>query len=269
VAASSYEALFLPDGDGWMPTEASLGPWGADLLHGGAVSALAIALMEDEADDDYEAVRYSADFIRALPLRKLDGAVRIVRKGNRLELLECEISSDDRLVARCSLVRVRPQPVPLPEGAPTPTEDPPPDAPEDMFGAPRFDPNRAFFVGAGIEMRVPDPNEFGGGVAWYRLMIPARPGREPSPTARAAAAADFGNGVSGFRTNQFIPVAFPNADLVVHLSRQPRGEWVRLEATSEWRPDGIGLARGELSDRAGTIGLSQQSLVLSAARLPG
>jgi hypothetical protein len=52
---------------------------------------------------------------------------------------------------------------------------------------------------------------------------------------------------------------------VLHLGRQPEGEWVRLEATSEWRPDGIGLARGELADRNGSIGLAQQSLVLSAA----
>jgi len=263
-----FEALFLPEGDGWMPTEASLGPWGADLLHGGAVSALAIMLMEDEADDDYEAVRYSADFVRALPMGRYDATVRSVRKGQRLELLECELANGGRLVTRCSLVRVRPQPVDLPEGAPAPHDQTPPDTPEDMFDAPRFDPNRTFFVGAGIEMRVPDPGQFGGGVAWYRLMIPAVPGREPSPTARAAAAADFGNGVSGFRTNQFIPVSFPNADLVVHFSRQPRGEWVRLEAISEWRSDGIGLARGRLGDREGVFGVSEQSLVLSAAPAP-
>ena len=262
-----FEALFLPDGDGWMPTEASLGPWGADLLHGGAVSALAIMLMEDEADDDYEAVRYSADFIRALPMSRFDASVKTVRKGQRLEVLDCELTVKDRLVARCSLVRVRPQALTLPEGAPAPPDGQPPDSPEAFHDAPRFDPTRAFFVGSGIEMRVPDPGRFGAGVAWYRLMIPTVPGREPSPTARAAAAADFGNGLSGFR-NEFIPVAFPNADLVMHLGRQPQGEWVRLEATSEWRPDGIGLARGELADRNGSIGLSQQSLVLSPSPPP-
>src|SRR5436305_3690245 len=101
-----------------MPTEACLGPWGADLLHGGAVSALAIFLMEDEADDEYEAVRYSADFMRALPMSRMDATVRTVRRGQRLELLECELMARDRLVARCSLVRVRPQPLTLPEGAP-------------------------------------------------------------------------------------------------------------------------------------------------------
>jgi len=264
---ADFEALFLPDTGGWMPTAACLGPWGADLLHGGAVSALAIMLMEDEADDDYEAVRYSADFIRALPMTRLDATVRTVRKGQRLEVIDCELTATERLVARCSLARVRPQPLALPEGAPPPPSEVPPDTPEAFHDAPPFDPDRVFFVGAGIEMRVPDPGRFGAGVAWYRLMIPTVPGRDPSPTARAAAAADFGNGLSGFR-NEYIPVAFPNADLVMHLGRQPEGEWVRLEATSEWRPDGIGLARGELADRNGSIGLSQQSLVLGPAAPP-
>ncbi len=262
-----FEALFVPDGDGWLPTEAGLGPWGADLLHGGAVSALAILVMEDAADDDYEAVSYSADFVRALPMRRFNTSVRTIRKGQRLEVLECELTVDDRLVTRCRLVRVRPQSLTLPEGAPAPNDDPPSDTPEAFQDAPVFDPGRTFFVGSGIEMRVPDPGHFGQGVAWYRLMIPTVPGREPSPTARAAAAADFGNGISGFR-NEYVPVAFPNADLVMHLSRQPEGEWVRLQATSEWRPDGIGLACGQLADRSGPIGVSQQSLVLSAAPAP-
>jgi len=265
---AEFEALFLPEGDGWMPTEAGLGPWGADLLHGGAVSALAIMLMEDEDDDDYESVSYSADLMRALPMSRLDASVRIVRKGQRLEIIECELSAKDRLVTRCRLVRVRPQPLTLPEGAPAPSDEAPPDGPEAFHEAAPFDPKRTFFVGAGIEMRVPEPGQFGQGVAWYRLMIPTVPGHEPSPAARAAAAADFGNGISGFRSNEFIPVAFPNADLVMHLSRLPEGEWVRLQATSEWRPDGIGLARGELADRNGTIGVSEQSLVLSAAPAP-
>ena len=262
-----FEALFLPDGDSWRPTEACLGPWGADLLHGGAVSALAIMLMEDEADDDYEAVRYSADFVRALPMAPLDATVHTVRKGRRLEVLDCELTAGGRLVARCSLMRVRPHALTLPEGAPAAAAEPPPDTPEAFHEAPRFDPSRVFFVGGGIEMRVPTAGEFAGGRAWYRLMLPVLVDREPSPMARVAAAADFGNGISGFR-NEYLAVAFPNADLVMHLGRQPEGEWVRLEATSEWRPDGIGLARGELADRQGTIGLSQQSLVLSAAPAP-
>ena len=110
---------------------------------------------------------------------------RSLRKGRRLEVMECDVTEDGRLVARCSLVRVRPEPLTLPEGAPAPPDEPPPDAPEAFFDAPLFDPDRTFFVGSGIEMRVPDPGRFGAGVAWYRLMIPPTPTHVSSPMARA------------------------------------------------------------------------------------
>jgi hypothetical protein len=82
--------------------------------------------------------------------------------------------------------------------------------------------------------------------------------------ARAAAAADFGNGISGFRGAE-IEVAFPNADLTVYLSRPVEGEWVRLESTSTWSDEGIGLTHSTLADLSGPVGVAQQSLVLSRA----
>lgn len=259
------EALFVPEGDGYLPTEATLGPWGADLLHGGAVSALATTLMEEAGDPEYTSLRFSADFVRALPQRPLRAAVRGVRKGRRLEVLECDLEEDGRLVARCSLLRVRPQPLPLPEGGPVEWDGPPPDSPEAFHAAPKFFPERSFFLGSGIEMRVPRPGVFGGGVGWFRLLLPAVPGRDPSPMARAAAASDFGNGISGFSEGPVeMPLAFPNADLVVHLARPPLGDWIRLDASSEWREDGYGLTRSLLADRDGTVGTAEQSLVLSA-----
>ena len=60
-------------------------------------------------------------------------------------------------------------------------------------------------------------------------------------------------------------VAFPNADLTVYLGRPVEGEWVRLEATSTWGDDGIGLTHSTLADLAGPVGVAQQSLVLSPA----
>jgi hypothetical protein len=258
------DALFVPDGDGWLPTDATLGPWGADLLHGGAVSALAATLMESEGDPEYISLRFSADFMRALPRRPLQVDVRSLRKGRRLEVLECDITEDARVVARCSLMCVRPDAVRLPEGAPLASADAPPDSPEQFHDAPRFFPERTFFLGAGIEMRVPKVGQFGGGVGWFRLLLPPVPDRKPSPMARAVAASDFGNGISGFSEGPMArAVAFPNADLAVHLGRPTEGEWVRLEAVSEWRPDGYGLTRSQLSDRAGALGTAEQALVLS------
>jgi hypothetical protein len=259
------ESLFVREGDGYLPTDATLGPWGNDLLHGGAVSALATTLMEDAGDPEYTSLRFNADFVRALPLRPLHVAVRELRKGRRLEVLECDIEEEGRLVARCSLMRVRAEPLRLPEGAPIAREEPPADSPETFHPAPRFFPERSFFLGSGIEMRVPGVGVFAGGVGWFRLLLPAVPGRDPSPMARAAAAADFGNGISGFSDGPIEQsLAFPNADLAVHLARPPEGEWVRLQATSDWRPDGYGLTRSQLADADGPIGTAEQSLVLSA-----
>lgn len=256
------EALFERDGARFVPTAATTGPWGDDLMHGGPVSALCTELLEEAGGPEYESVRVSMDFIRPLIQRPFTVDCRVVREGRRLQLLEAELRVETTAVARCSVVRIRPMPVDVPAQD---DRQAPPDTPEEFFVAEGFRVEGTFFAGAGIEMRVPTAGEFAGGTAWYRLMLPVLAGRTPSPMARAAAAADFGNGISGFR--EWPPrVAFPNADLVVHLDRSPEGEWVRLESRSTWRPDGIGLARSQLADRTGPVGVAEQSLVLSPAK---
>ena len=259
------EALFVPDGDGFRPTDATLGPWGPTLLHGGAVSALCVLLLEELGGPELVSTRFSIDLVRPVTVSHLDVEGKVVRTGRRLQLVEATLLSGGKLAGRASLLRLRPEPVELPPGAPaSPSLRPPPDAPEQFFDPPMLIADRPVFAGTGIEMRVPDPDRFGAGVAWFRLMLPVLPGRPGSAMARAAAAADFGNGVSGFRGPD-MAVAFPNADLTVYLSRPVEGEWVRLEATSIWGDDGIGLTHSMLADLAGPVGVAQQSLVLSPA----
>jgi acyl-CoA thioesterase len=83
-------------------------------------------------------------------------------------------------------------------------------------------------------------------------------GEAPSPVARAAAAADFGNGVS--RILDFERHLFVNTDLSIHLHREPRGEWVLLDARTRIEPIGIGLAVSQLYDADGPLGIAAQSL---------
>jgi len=228
------------------------------------VSALCVLLLEELGGPGPESARFTIDLVRPVTTGRLHVEGRIVRDGRRIQLLEAELRSADKLAGQCSLLRVRPQPVELPADGPALANDPPPDSPEAFFEAPRFEPGRTFFAGSGIDMRVPDPERFGAGVAWYRLALPIVPGRQPPPMARAVAAADFGNGISGFR-DRVMAIAFPNADLTVHLARPPQGEWVRLQSASVWRAEGIGLTRSELADREGPVGVAQQSLVISPA----
>jgi hypothetical protein len=79
---------------------------------------------------------------------------------------------------------------------------------------------------------------------------------------RAAAAADFGNGVSGFGGRFPHDYRFINADLSVYLFRQPVGEWIRLQARSWWDAGGVGYATSELADREGLVGTGHQALAL-------
>lgn len=79
--------------------------------------------------------------------------------------------------------------------------------------------------------------------------------------ARAAAVADFGNGVSA--TLPFERFLFINADLTLHLARLPRGEWIGLDARTILHEGGMGVAESVLHDRDGPIGRAFQTLVVA------
>ncbi len=78
---------------------------------------------------------------------------------------------------------------------------------------------------------------------------------------RAAAAADFGNGVS--RVLSFGDWLFINTDLIVELHRPPEGEWVGLDVRTIVQPTGVGLAVSTLHDRGGPVGTGQQTLYVA------
>ena len=90
--------------------------------------------------------------------------------------------------------------------------------------------------------------------------LPLVPDEDPSPLQRVAAAADFGNGISGL--DLMNELLFINPDLTIHLNRLPVGEWVCLDAQSRYEPNGIGIASSDLYDEVGPIGRSIQSLLL-------
>jgi hypothetical protein len=95
---------------------------------------------------------------------------------------------------------------------------------------------------------------------WIRLALPVIDGLEPLPIERVAAAADFGNGIS--RIVDFAELLFINPDLTVYVHREPVGEWVCLDAVSYIEPHGIGMAKSDLFDVGGPIGVAVQSLVI-------
>jgi hypothetical protein len=105
----------------------------------------------------------------------------------------------------------------------------------------------------------------GPAVVWTRLREPIVEGAAPLPLQRVLAVADSGNGVSAVL--DWGAHLFINPELSLHVLREPRGEWVCLDARTQIAAGGAGLATSVLSDRDGPVARGAQSLLI-ASRAP-
>ena len=84
------------------------------------------------------------------------------------------------------------------------------------------------------------------------MRVPLVAGEEPTGVQRVLVVADSGNGVSAVLP--FDQWLFINTELTVHFRREPRGEWICLDAETSIAAGGAGLARSVLSDDDGVVG---------------
>ncbi|HEY4810653.1 MAG TPA: thioesterase family protein [Solirubrobacteraceae bacterium] len=252
------------------PTEQARGPWDSRALHGGAPAALITAAFERmQPGAELRIARLGFEFLRPIPLAPLTLSTRIVRPGRRVQELAAELITADsgdgeggELVCRASALRVQAIPEEVPEPQDTTDEQALP-APE--TGKPvRFSLNgssEAGFAATAMEMRWLDtPWALGPARVWMRLRHPLLPGEPLTSLARLAGTADFGNGVGA--ALPFERFLFINADLTIHLQRQPRGEWIGLNARTLLPTGGSGLAESVLHDVHGPVGRAFQTLVV-------
>ncbi len=259
------ESIFTREGERFMPTVHARGPWDPQALHGGAPAALiteAFRAMQPGAE--LPIARLGFELLRPVPLAPLELSVEIVRPGRRVQELAAELRCGEQLICRASALRVQPVPedLPLP-----PAKEAIARMPDPELGKPvRFaldDPSRASFAASAMEMRwLDDPWAPGPGRVWMRLRYPLLAGEELSSLARLAATADFGNGVSAELS--FERFLFINADLSIHLQREPRGEWIGLNARTLLHSGGTALAESVLHDIDGAVGRAFQTLIVQA-----
>ncbi len=281
------ESIFRADGERLHPTEQARGPWDPRALHGGAPAALIASVFERlQPGAELRIARLGYEFLRPIPLAPLTLTTRIVRLGRRVQELVAELRAvsagaggdggsggetgagdeqDGLLVCRASALRVQEI-----SSAAAAASSPAGSADESAMPAPetgkpvRFSlngSNEASFAASAMEMRwLDDPRALGPGRVWMRLCHPLLPGQELTPLARLAATADFGNGVSA--ALPFDRFVFINADLTIHLQRQPRGEWIGIDARTLLDDGGTGLAESVLHDVHGPVGRAFQTLVV-------
>jgi hypothetical protein len=271
------DAFFIPDGERFVATELTRGPWDPGAQHAGPPAALLGRAVERFGSrPDVQVVRLTFEILRQVPIAALNLETTLLRGGRSIEVIGASLSSAGTEVMRVTGVRIR-------------TVDPPSDGeaagaggadgvldpalgvedlkvpPGPEHGEPlRFFPTRhgvgyntamewRFVAGAFLE---PGP-----ATVWMRMRHPLLPGEEPSPLQRVLIAADSGNGVSSVL--DWRRWLFVNPDLTVYLHRSPEGEWICLQARTTLEPVGLGLAESVIFDRTGPVARGLQSLFVA------
>jgi len=264
MSTDARTALFERDGDRFVPGECALGPWSADALHGGPVSALLATQCAAAAGDDaLQITRMTVDLFRNVPRAPLTVPVREVRRGRRIVVLEASVVAGDTEVARASALLLQQRP-----DLPLVPADPPPPGPEGYPTEGLF--ARGLPAGMAAPPRLLEPGfhstvearwvvdadrDEAMPVLWLRAPLPLIAGEPIVPVARAAAVADYANALANIlRRRQPDVMPFINTDITLYLHRPPEGEWIAMRADQAGESHGIGVSEASQFDVRGRIG---------------
>jgi hypothetical protein len=257
------EAFYESDGDRFVATELTRGPWDPGAQHAGPPAALLGREIERLPDaGEFQVGRVTCEILRSVPIAPVRVSARILRPGRRVQLVEAELSDEGgEPLMRASAWRLRTAPLEIPAAAAIVTAPPP--GPEQGAEVEFFPTGEELGYHSAMEVRFLDGGfvEPGPATVWLRMRQPLVAGEQPSPLQRVLVVADVGNGVSA--SLDYRRYLFINVDLTVHLERMPSGEWVCVAAQTLPQPSGNGTAESVLLDSEGRIGRALQTLLIS------
>ena len=252
--------LYRVDHDTAIPTEYTAGPWGSDLQHGGAPTALiSWAAERMTTREPMQVARITVDLLRPVPIAPLRIQAEVVREGRKIQLCAITLLHENVVVVRATVLKIRRAELSLP---PTAVEEtialPGPEGGHDA-DVPNSNPNALI---RGMSMRVVkgDFRTPGAAAIWFRVDRPLFADQPLTPLQRVAMVGDFCNGVS--TVLEWAKWTFINGDLTISLARLPVGEWILLDAQSWLGDHGTGIAFAKLGDSRGYFGRAIQSLVI-------
>jgi hypothetical protein len=251
-------AFYEPAGEGrFRSTPATVGPWDAGSQHAGPPAALLGRALERCAPrPDMVPARLTFEILGAVPVAEVAVEARVLRPGRSVELLEAELRAGGRAAMRATAWRT------LVAGAPAAGGDArPPARPDREVRPPPGWHAEGYLTAMEWRFAAGAWDEPGPAAAWGRMRVALVEGEQPTGLQRLLAVADSGNGIS-WR----LPIEewlFINPELTVHLLREPRGEWICLDAHTEIGQGGPGLARSTLFDADGPVAYAAQSLLVT------
>jgi len=263
------ESFYEPDGDLYVATELTRGPWDPGAQHAGPPAALIGREVEclgggrigGAEGPPAQVGRITYEVLRSVPIARLRVEARVIRPGKRVEMFDAALSDETgEPLMRAHGWRLRTDQVEFEKPEARSFLVPPPEAGEPR---PFFPTGHEVGYHSAMEYRFAEGAflEPGPAIVWMRMGVPLLPGERPTPLQRVLAAADSGNGVSAaLDWRQYL---FINVDLTVHLHRLPSGEWVGLDAETFPEQEGVGMADTRLLDESGQIGRAVQTLLVA------
>ena len=239
-------------------TEHTLGAWSPSEQHiAPSLGLLAHVIERDRdsrRDDRLPLTRLSYDILGTVPVAAVEVAVRVLRPGRSIELVEATMSHSGRAVLMLRAWLMQRFPTAHLVGSALPSIPGAGEMPSwDMSGV----WPGGFIASAEVRRLAHAP---GRSCAWVRTDTGLVAGEPVSPSARAIGLLDIANGLA-VRAEP-TEVSFPNIDLTAHLFAEPRGDWLGFDTTVSFSADGLGLTHSIIHDDSGPIGASSQMLTV-------
>jgi hypothetical protein len=243
-----HDAFFKRHGESYVPQPACRGPWNPNSLHGRVIIGLiGFELERLRGGEAWMPVRLTVDMYRLPAFMPITAVTRVVRGGRRIKIVDCELLSGGRSVARgtCQfLLRSENAPgktwSPPDWNAPRPEDLPPP--PPGQFGERMWTMrNVSDWFGSNGAKR-------GAWLAEIRELVEGEP---LTPFTRVALAADFTSPLANRSENS---LGYINTDVNVYLHRLPKGEWIGFQKINHQASDGVAIGECFLYDLEGAIG---------------
>lgn len=265
-----HPVLYRRDGDRFLPTALTGGPWSPDAQAGTATSALlAWAVEQVPTLAPLRTVRYTFDLLRPAPLRALEVRTEVLREGKRVQVVDAALLADGVVVATCRALRLR-----RGTEAPPASEDPdlPPLVQPPGRGSARWpvlEETRQLpgIMGALDARGVVGDDPAWPTTMWLRLQADVVEGSPTPPVVALAAAADF---VSN-SANHADPTAWSmiNADVSLDVVREPTSDWLALVVRTSFAADGIGHSTGRIHDERGFVASAMTMGLVEPVGIPG
>jgi hypothetical protein len=251
------DSLYVRDGDVFEPTGNVRGPWSYDHCHGGPPAALLTSEIV-RTRPDMAMTRMTIDIPGPVPIVPVRVETRVLRPGKKISHVAATlVDLEGTIFASAAgwLMRIDEHvfPATTRQGAvPRRPDESSPVLLEFWDGDPQY--------GHAVDIRAAAGTPFSGGpaTAWIRLRMPLVAGEDTHPSARVLAVSDFPNGISALAP--FDQLLCVNTDLTVYLGRNPIGDWIALQSTTNSSGLGLGMTDSLLYDASGFIGTANQSI---------